>query len=117
MPALVTFAVALLEFPDVQPSKVLTKGIANQRRPIQFCATRSPVCGAQQFRVEDNLDGFHMWTLLHSILHSQRCYVIGLGPLFLGANDGFSVRELNQIRAEVARNMERILQAWHEHCG
>jgi hypothetical protein len=24
---------------------------------------------------------------------------------------------LNQIRAEVARNVERILEAWHEHCG
>lgn len=37
-------------------------------------------------------------------------------PLTLAANDGFSVRELNQIRAEVARNMERILEAWHDHC-
>ena len=40
-----------------------------------------------------------------------------LRPLVLGNNDGFSARELNQIRAEVARNMMRILEAWHEHCG
>jgi hypothetical protein len=40
-----------------------------------------------------------------------------LRPLFLSANDGFSARELSRIRAEVARNMERILHAWHEHCG
>lgn len=33
-----------------------------------------------------------------------------LKPLSLGGNDGFSARELSQIRAEVARNMERILE-------
>ncbi|MGH9558000.1 MAG: DUF4160 domain-containing protein [Bryobacteraceae bacterium] len=40
-----------------------------------------------------------------------------LGPLALAANDGFSARELNQIRIEVTRNMTKILEAWHEHCG
>jgi hypothetical protein len=40
-----------------------------------------------------------------------------LSPLALAGNDGFSARELNLIRAEVERNMERILEAWHEHCG
>jgi hypothetical protein len=34
----------------------------------------------------------------------------------LARNDGFSARELNQIRAEVVRNVERILEAWYEHC-
>jgi hypothetical protein len=53
-----------------------------------------------------------MWILLHSILHSQRRYLIGLRAPFLGANDHFSVRGLNQIRADVARNMERIVEAW-----
>jgi hypothetical protein len=33
------------------------------------------------------------------------------------ANDGFSVRELNQIGAEVARNLAGILEAWRDHCG
>lgn len=40
-----------------------------------------------------------------------------LTPLALGRNDGFSVRELNQIRAQIALNLETILEAWHEHCG
>jgi Domain of unknown function (DUF4160) len=40
-----------------------------------------------------------------------------LAPLALAGNDGFAARELNLIRAEVVRNMERILEAWHEHCG
>jgi len=40
-----------------------------------------------------------------------------LTPLALGRNDGFSVRELNQIRTRIALNMETILEAWHEHCG
>ena len=39
-----------------------------------------------------------------------------LTPLALGRNDGFSVRELNQIRAQIALNLETILEAWHEHC-
>ena len=40
-----------------------------------------------------------------------------LSPLTLGRNDGFSARELNQIRALIAPNVETILEAWHEHCG
>jgi len=40
-----------------------------------------------------------------------------LTPLALGSNDGFSARELNQIRAQIALNLETILEAWHEHCG
>jgi len=40
-----------------------------------------------------------------------------LRPLALGRNDGFSVRELNQIRALVALNLDMILEGWHEHCG
>ena len=43
------------------------------------------------------------------------CASIGSG-LALAANDGFSVRELNQIRAEVARNMGKIIEAWNDHC-
>ena len=40
-----------------------------------------------------------------------------LAPLALGRNDGFSVRELNQVRAQIALNLETILEAWHEHCS
>ena len=40
-----------------------------------------------------------------------------LGPLALGRNDGFSVRELNQIRALIALNLDMVLEGWHEHCG
>ena len=34
-------------------------------------------------------------------------------PVALARNDGFSARELNQIRDEVVRNVEKILEAWH----
>ena len=40
-----------------------------------------------------------------------------LTPLALARNDGFSGRELNQIRAQIALNLETILEAWNEHCG
>jgi hypothetical protein len=53
-------------------------------------------------------------------VHVQREYKVckyWLTPLALGSNDGFSARELNQIRTQAAHNMETILEAWHEHCG
>ena len=40
-----------------------------------------------------------------------------LTPLVLADNEGFVSRELRVIRDEVAANLERILEAWHEHCG
>jgi hypothetical protein len=40
-----------------------------------------------------------------------------LTPLALSRNDGFSARELNQIRIQITLNLETILEAWHEHCG
>jgi Domain of unknown function (DUF4160) len=40
-----------------------------------------------------------------------------LAPVVLSANHGFSARELNRIRAIILDNLERILEAWHEHCG
>lgn len=39
-----------------------------------------------------------------------------LEPVTLAANHGFSVRELNQIRATIEKHLTRILEAWHEHC-
>ena len=38
-------------------------------------------------------------------------------PVALASNDGFSARELNLIRKEVTRNLNEILEAWHEHCN
>jgi hypothetical protein len=52
-------------------------------------------------------------------IHVQRERMVckyWLRPLALASNDGFSARELNSIRIEVARNIQRILEAWYEHC-
>lgn len=40
-----------------------------------------------------------------------------LTPVALSANHGFAPRELNRIRAIILENLERILEAWHDHCG
>lgn len=40
-----------------------------------------------------------------------------LEPVALAANQGFSARELNQIRTTIETHLTRILEAWHEHCG
>lgn len=40
-----------------------------------------------------------------------------LEPVALSKNDGFSAVELNRIRAIVVKYLDRILEAWDEHCG
>jgi hypothetical protein len=40
-----------------------------------------------------------------------------LGPVALAANDGFPERELNRIRGMVVEQLQRISEAWDEHCG
>ncbi len=40
-----------------------------------------------------------------------------LEPVALSYNDGFSPRELNRIRAIIFDNLQRIVEAWYEHCG
>jgi hypothetical protein len=40
-----------------------------------------------------------------------------LEPVALSKNDGFSAVELNRIRAIIVKYLDRILEAWDEHCG
>ena len=40
-----------------------------------------------------------------------------LEPVVLDTNDGFSPVELNRIRGTILQYLERILEAWDEHCG
>jgi hypothetical protein len=40
-----------------------------------------------------------------------------LEPLALARNNGFSPHELTRIRRFLASNIERISDAWDEHCG
>ena len=38
-------------------------------------------------------------------------------PVALAANHGFAPQELTVIRDIILQNHERIVEAWHEHCG
>jgi hypothetical protein len=40
-----------------------------------------------------------------------------LEQVTLSRNQGFSARELNQIRAAIQENLGAIREAWDEHCG
>ncbi|HZF12301.1 MAG TPA: DUF4160 domain-containing protein [Thermoanaerobaculia bacterium] len=40
-----------------------------------------------------------------------------LEPLDLSSNHGFAASELNTIRSLIRSNLDKILEAWHEHCG
>ncbi len=52
-----------------------------------------------------------------SMLHERMVYKFWLTPILLSTNHGFAPHELNQIRAIIVDNLERILEAWHDHCG
>jgi len=40
-----------------------------------------------------------------------------LEHVVLGYNIGFSAKELNRIRKIIIENLDRIREAWDEHCG
>ena len=40
-----------------------------------------------------------------------------LQPLVLASNHGFTAHELTRIRRIIQEHRERIMEAWHEHCG
>lgn len=40
-----------------------------------------------------------------------------LEPVTLGKNTGFKAKELNHIRKLIIEHLNRILEAWDEHCG
>jgi len=40
-----------------------------------------------------------------------------LDPIALSRNRRFSPRELNRIRRMIQDNLDKIIEAWHEHCG
>ena len=40
-----------------------------------------------------------------------------LDPVSLGKNKRFAPHELNRIRKKIYDNLEKIIEAWYEHCG
>lgn len=40
-----------------------------------------------------------------------------LDPIALSHNDGFPASELNRIRRVLESNLDKIIEAWHEHCA
>lgn len=38
-------------------------------------------------------------------------------PVVLVKNNGFTSNELNAIRKVILKNKDKIMEAWHEHCG
>lgn len=40
-----------------------------------------------------------------------------LNPVALTKNRGFLPKELNTIREKIINNRDKIMEAWHEHCG
>ncbi len=40
-----------------------------------------------------------------------------LEPVALATNNGFSAKDLSRIRKLIISNLDRIREAWDEHCG
>lgn len=40
-----------------------------------------------------------------------------LEPVVLSSNNGFPPKELNRVRKIILDNLERLVEAWDEHCG
>ena len=51
------------------------------------------------------------------VRRERRVCKFWLEPVVLSSNNGYSAKELNQIRRLIIDNLERILEAWDEHCG
>jgi hypothetical protein len=51
------------------------------------------------------------------VTRERMIFKFWLAPLSLAGNHGFSPRELNRIRVIIKENLNRIQEAWHEHCG
>jgi len=53
-------------------------------------------------------------------VHAQREGTVckfWLEPVVLSKNHGFTSKELNTIREIIYNNRNKIVEAWHEHCG
>ena len=67
----VGFAIVILLRANLQPCADVRAGLHGPERNDWPSSARYFVGRVKQFLVEDNLNRFHMWSLLHSLLHSQ----------------------------------------------
>lgn len=51
------------------------------------------------------------------VSRERRLCKFWLTPVVLATNDGFSAVELKRIRGIIVKNRDRIMEAWHGHCG
>jgi hypothetical protein len=51
------------------------------------------------------------------VQRERRLCKFWLEPVVLSFNDGFPPAELNRIRKLIFKHLERIMEAWDEHCG
>ena len=51
------------------------------------------------------------------VQRERRLCKFWLEPVVLSFNDGFPPAELNRIRKLILKHLERIMEAWDEHCG
>lgn len=64
-------AITFFQGSNLESPEMLSKGVTNQFGTIPPGPARSAVGRPQEFLVQNNLDYLHMWTLFHSILHSE----------------------------------------------
>lgn len=70
-------------------------------------------CTIRGFPIEDP---WHTYCANHVRRERMVCK-FWIEPVALAQNHGFSAQELNQIRIAVQANLQKIQEAWREHCG
>jgi hypothetical protein len=84
----IPFAIAFFLGTQFQPSQMLAQRFAHQGRTVLPGTAGSLVRGLKEFSIENDLDGFHMWILLHSNFHSQFPRALLVPEAFLTACAG-----------------------------
>lgn len=64
-------AVAFFQITDSQPSQMFAESVAKQGGSVALGSARRLIRGLQELFVQYDLDGFHVWRILHSFAHNQ----------------------------------------------
>lgn len=67
----VTLSVSAFSLSEVDSLQVGAKGLSEKRRTIRLQLPRGSIGRSEQVRFENDLDRFHMWSLVHNTLNSQ----------------------------------------------
>jgi hypothetical protein len=67
----ITFSVSALSLSEIDSLQVCAEGLSEERGTIRLQLPRGSICRFEQVGFENDLDRFHVWSLVHTGLNSQ----------------------------------------------